>query len=697
MVQPVGLSLAALVQRARDGSLAAMSLGQSARPTTLNGTPDQSASPSPEQLRDLAGALRRSDKQGDEGHALARMLSGEPFLPMHMKGRNALATKIAYVLVGEFPNLDPQMVAQACAPGIEAARLAGSAMTVEKFARQLESAQGKRQLERNMVAQVRVLPMPQDAATGPVALPPLLGAPANPTFSRVLQHSHRDEREHDSIDVAVRALANSTEIYQRGGLLVHLARDLAPPRGVLRLQEAPRITEVKAARLREELSRLVNWFRPGRRGGNEPCSVPRAAVEGVQARDEWPGVRSLRGLAECPIVRPDGSIVRSAGYDEITGVYVAGTAAGDASAFDAGDCARELLDDLVGDFPFAGPEHKSAFLAALLTPLARYAFDGPTPLVLLDKNVRGSGGSLLADLIGIICTGRKELPRAPQTGDEEEETKRLLGLAVAGDPITLIDNVTGPLGSGALDRTLTSTSIKGRWLGGNKSVTAPWNCLLLATGNNIQLVGDTVRRALHVRLESHDERPEERSGFRHSDLRAYVLAERPVLLAMLLRILQAHLQASAPLALASWGSFEGWSHVVRGAVVRCGLPDPCASRRDLIANDSDADRAVAIVLGVQALGATSEESSLTLKAIVQRLPAGAGAWSGAGVVPASGRSTEALEGLRAALEEADARLDTTKLGYVLRRYVGRVVSGGLRLRAASHRTGVKRWYVECAR
>ena len=46
---------------------------------------------------------------------------------------------------------------------------------------------------------------------------------------------------------------------------------------------------------------------------------------------------------------------------------------------------------MVADFPFAQPEHKSTFLAFLLTALARYAFSGPAPLFLIDANVRGSG------------------------------------------------------------------------------------------------------------------------------------------------------------------------------------------------------------------------------------------------------------------------------------------------------------------
>src|SRR5262249_49641871 len=159
--------------------------------------------------------------------------------------------------------------------------------------------------------------------------------------------------------------------------------------------------------------------------------------------------------------------------------------------------------------------------------------------------------------------------------DETEENKRLLGLAVAGDAIALIDNVSHPLGNGALDRALTGTEVRDRWLGGNSIVSAPWNCLLVATGNHVALVGGTTRRALHIRLEASEERPEERAGFRHADVKAWARENRGRLLGAALGILASHLRAGAPGTGRPWGSFEGWSKVVRGAVMACELPDPC--------------------------------------------------------------------------------------------------------------------------
>ena len=551
----------------------------------------------------------------------------------------------------------------------------------EQEAAALDAATPNPRREREaagMAAAGALIPPQRPAPVSALVPPPL------PEFRHgVAPHQasilYDDQREHDATDAAIRALACSGTVYQRGGLLVHVARDLSPsPRSnVERPKDAPRIAEIQPPKLRDELSRHSTWFNTK----SAPIAVPPRVVDGVRARDEWQGVRALRGLAEFPIVRPDGAIVAVEGYDEATGVYVAPSCDVVLSDGTSADLAGWLLDELTGDFPFGDPAHRSAWLAALLTPLARYAFDGPTPLFLVDKNVRGSGGSLLADLIGVVCTGRA-LPRMSQALDETEENKRLLGLAVAGDPVVLIDNVSAPLGNGALDRALTGTAIRDRWLGGNRIVTAPWNCMLVVTGNNLQLVGDTTRRALPIRLESPEERPEERSGFRHADVKRWAQQNRGRLVGAALGILAAHLRQGVTERPRPWGSFEGWSDVVRGAVMACGLPDPCNGRAELIAVDSEAETARALIDGLTALHATTTSAAKTVKELVA-------ATAGAPLPPA-------LEGLRDTLAmfggggPPDART-THRIGNALRRYRGRVVSGR-RLASAATVGGSARWY-----
>src|SRR5262249_14668759 len=219
--------------------------------------------------------------------------------------------------------------------------------------------------------------------------------------------------------------------------------------------------------------------------------------------------------------------------------------------------ASGALFEVVGDFPFERPVHRAAWLAGLLTPLARFAFTGPAPLFLVDANVRGAGKGLLLDCISRIATGER-FTIAAYTADEDELRKRITALALAGDRLVLFDNLEGRFGNAVLDAALTGTAWKDRLLGVNRLAEAPLYMTWFATGTNVAVAADTARRICHCRLESPEERPEERSEFQHPNLLAWVGANRGRLLAAALTILRAYCAAGRPdLGLPAWGSFEG--------------------------------------------------------------------------------------------------------------------------------------------
>ncbi len=99
---------------------------------------------------------------------------------------------------------------------------------------------------------------------------------------------------------------------------------------------------------------------------------------------------------------------------------------------------------------------------------------------------------------------------------------------------------------------------------------------------HVVLLADTARRVCHIRLESPEENPENRSDLRHPNLEAYIRRRRGELLAAALTILVGYIRNGRPdQDLPAWGSFEGWSGLVRSAVVWAGLPDPAATRHEL--------------------------------------------------------------------------------------------------------------------
>ena len=394
--------------------------------------------------------------------------------------------------------------------------------------------------------------------------------------------------EYDVNDKAAQALARDSSVFQRGAMLVRLVRDTAPVRGGISRSVAPRIDPLPLALLRERLTACARWRQMRRTAeGDElvPGRPPLWCIAAVGARADWPGVRRLEAVVDHPVLRPDGTVLSTAGYDPETGLLL--EMAGDLSAPPESPthaqavAARDALLGVVCDFPFDREDHKAAWLAALLTPLARFAFAGPAPLFLVDANTRGSGKGLMLDCIARILTGER-FTVATYTSDEDELRKRITSLAISGDRLVLFDNLEGRFGNATLDAALTATHWQDRLLGVNRIVQAPLFVTWYATGNNVAVSADTARRICHVRLESDREHPEERADFRCPDLLAYVALHRGRLLAAALTILRGYCVAGRPNQhLTAWGSFDGWSRLVRAAVVWCGLPDPGQTRQQL--------------------------------------------------------------------------------------------------------------------
>lgn len=391
--------------------------------------------------------------------------------------------------------------------------------------------------------------------------------------------------EFRAIDEATEALGTDREIFRRGTELVRVVRtrvrDGGRDEGSLVIQVIP------PANLRDRLTRKARIMTRGAYGQLKDAHPPNWLVPGVAARGDWPGFRDLAAVTDVPIMRPDGSVVQTPGFDAATGVYYLPTGVfppvPEAPAQHEVRAAMDLLLDVVVDFRFEAPEHRAAWLAGLFTPLARFAFGGPSPMFLFDANIRGAGKGLLSHIIGIIVLGH-QMPTSSYTHDTDELRKQITSAVIAGDAVVLLDNIDGQFGNGSLDRALTSTRWRDRVLGTNTRIDLPMTCVLYGTGNNILIGADTARRVVHCRLDVMTDKPEDRDGFRYPDLLGHVRKHRPALLVAALTVLRAYMLAGKPCAdlKPPMGSFEGWSALVRGCVVWAGLPDPCAGRDRMV-------------------------------------------------------------------------------------------------------------------
>ena len=387
-------------------------------------------------------------------------------------------------------------------------------------------------------------------------------------------------------DEGVAALAKDPRAFQRGGVLCHVVTvpDGPTPKGkeLRRSPGAPIIRTMAPPTVRERLSAAATWVKyNGKSKSHVPCLPPESVVGAVAARGEWGGVRPLVSVSTSPTLRPDGTVLQQPGYDADTATLYwpreAYAEVPERPTLEDAKAALEVLREVVCDFPFARPEHESAWLAGLLTMLARPAIDGPVPLFAVDATTRGTGKSRLVDAAVWLAHGQ-DAARTSLPDDDDEMRKRITSLVLEGDPAVCLDNINTAIALPSLDAVLTSMTWKDRALGTNTNVTAPHRAVWWATGNNLVLGGDLSRRALHVRLESPLENPEERTGFKHPELIPWVRANRKKLVACALTILRAFVVAGAPYEGGIWGSFEAWSRLVPGALVWVGAATPLLAR-----------------------------------------------------------------------------------------------------------------------
>ncbi len=352
---------------------------------------------------------------------------------------------------------------------------------------------------------------------------------------------------------------------------------------------APRIVRVDEAWLRGHLDRIATWVSRASRNDVEveaPARPPRDVVEDLMAMNEG-RLPALRGVTATPTLSRDGRLATNPGYQAGPGLYYAPAGAlvpevaERPSEADVERARALLLDDWLVDFPFADPSSRAHAVAISLTAVVRELIDGPTPLFAVDAPTPGSGKGLLAQTAGLIATGA-EPAVTTEARDEDEFRKRVTAALREGRQMILLDNVKRRLDSGVLAAALTSTIWQDRLLGSSESLVLPNRAVWVATGNNLQLEGEIVRRAVWVRLDSKVDRPWERSGFRHDPLLGWVRGRRHELVWALLVLARRWIALGRP----SWrgkamGSFEAWCDVVGGILQAAGIEGFLANRDEL--------------------------------------------------------------------------------------------------------------------
>jgi hypothetical protein len=235
--------------------------------------------------------------------------------------------------------------------------------------------------------------------------------------------------------------------------------------------------------------------------------------------------------------------------------------------------ARAALDvvlDVIVDFPFTSEHNKANYLAALVTPVLRVLVPPPYPLIAIGAPTAGSGKSLLAQVLRIVHGG---VFRAEMRRDGAELQKQITTILDKTVGVYVVfDNVRGTVRSSVLEAVLTDAEYSDRLLGENVEVTAVNDRVWVITGNNLTLAGDLRRRTVWSWIDAMQEHPETRTGFRHKNLPAYVAKHRGDILAALVTMVAAWVQAGRPTGEPSRSdSFEQWETVTRGILTFAGF------------------------------------------------------------------------------------------------------------------------------
>jgi hypothetical protein len=295
----------------------------------------------------------------------------------------------------------------------------------------------------------------------------------------------------------------------------------------------------------------------------------------ILGQKSWP-LPKLKGLVTSPVVRPDGSLLLAPGYDTATGLYlhprVPLRRLSSEIAASSVQAAKDIVvNQMLADFPWVDDSDKAHFLGALLTPILRPYFHGPTPMWIITSTAMASGKSLLKDILD-HCYG---LSNTPWPENEAELRKSITTqLYTAGQPVIVFDNLPNGyvIKSPTLSNLLTANSWGDRILGAMSRVSMPNDRVWIFTGNGLTTGGDNARRALWTRLDPNCPDPDQRGDFKVGDLRPWLRQNASTVVAALVTMVRSWLAAGGPTRKVRMGDYSEWASMMAGLLDHLEVP-----------------------------------------------------------------------------------------------------------------------------
>jgi len=370
----------------------------------------------------------------------------------------------------------------------------------------------------------------------------------------------------DDAQAAVMMANSPPQVFNAAGCLARL-RDFG---------QGPQIELIEDRAAVSLLARAADWIGTSRSGPVHVKPPKEAAADLIV--NPHPDLPRLDAVITTPVFDHDWRLLTTPGYHPDSKLWLHQTPGTTwlevpfrPTDIEVKAALTLILDDLLVDFPFTADSDRAHAVAALLLPFARRMFEGPTPIHLVEASTPGSGKSLLAELIALIALGHTA-GSTTLTTNEEESRKKLTAILSRGAAVISIDNLQNGLSSAQVASAITAEVWEDRLLGKTQMVTFPNRALWLVSGNNPKLSMEIARRCIRIRLDTGEEQPWKRTGFKHDPIREWTRQNRVQLVHAILTLIQHWIVSGGPHAAQTLGSFESWSRVIGGMVQHLGVP-----------------------------------------------------------------------------------------------------------------------------
>ena len=396
---------------------------------------------------------------------------------------------------------------------------------------------------------------------------PVRGNDPRPTIKLVVGKTEQAVNELERL-----LIISDRGLYQRGGLIV--STGFAKMRTWDGEEVIGQVIETRGDyALFEDAEAIAKFVRLDKKGKPHPCPAPMLLIRSLKDRKLRLRLPLLVGIVNCPSITVDGRLLDQPGYDPATGMLYdpLGVSFPPAPARPdrvKAETAMARVLRLVHTFDFETRDDRAVALSLIFSAIARRGLPS-VPLHGFDAPVAGSGKSMLIDIASILATGHEAGVTAYVNPEEGE--KRLSSILMRGDPVVALDNCEAPLEGMLLNQALTQYQVELRILGQSKMVSIQIRMLPTATGNNLVIKGDLIRRSIIGKLDPKCEQPELKQ-FDYDPI-ADAKENRGEIVAAVLTVLRAY-HCAGPGKPPPIQSFTHWSNTVRGAIIWLDQGDP---------------------------------------------------------------------------------------------------------------------------